>query len=90
MFGARPLKDQVVIERDEPIEKSPGGILIPDAARDRQMARGTIRAAGPESKEKLKEGDRVLFSKYAGVEVSIRGITYLIIREENILAVVED
>ncbi|MCX7816545.1 MAG: co-chaperone GroES [Syntrophales bacterium] len=93
----RPLQDRVVVERVEEEEKTAGGIIIPDTAREKPME-GKVIAVGKgrytdEGKlviPDVKEGDRVLFSKYAGMEVKIEGKEYLIMREDEILGIIED
>ncbi len=95
----RPLADRVVIKRLEEEEvKTPGGIIIPDTAKEKPQ-KGEVVAVGPgrldEKGEKripleVKVGDKVLFSKYAGSEVKIDGEEYLIMREDDILAVIEE
>jgi chaperonin GroES len=92
----KPLNDRVVLKRLAEEEKSKGGIIIPDTAKEKP-AEGEIVAVGGGKKldngsiQKLdvKVGDRVLFSKYAGTEVKIEGEELLIMREEDILGVIE-
>ncbi len=92
----RPLQDRVLVERIEEEEKTKGGIIIPDSAREKPQ-QGKVVAVGPgKTDEKgnrvamgVKVGDRVLFGKYAGSEVEIEGKQYLIMREEDILGVIE-
>jgi chaperonin GroES len=92
----RPLQDRVLVERIEEEEKTKGGIIIPDTAREKPQ-QGKVVAVGPgKTDEKgnrvamgVKVGDRVLFGKYAGSEVEIEGKQYLIMREEDILGVIE-
>lgn len=89
----RPLDDRVVIERLEAEEKTQGGIVLPDTAREKP-AKGRVVAVGEgrllESGKRipidLKKGDNVLFGKYAGSEVTVNGKEYLIMREGDILA----
>ncbi len=95
----RPLADRVVVKRLEEDEvKTPSGIIIPDTAKEKPQ-KGEVVAVGPgrldEKGEKripleVKVGDKVLFSKYAGSEVKIEGEEYLIMREDDILAVIEE
>jgi chaperonin GroES len=93
----RPLHDRIIVKRVEEEEKTKGGIIIPDTAKEKPIT-GTIIAVGSgksESKgnEKMpldvKEGDKVLFSKYAGTEVTIDGEELLIMKEEDIIAIVK-
>ena len=93
----RPLTDRVIVKRlDSEEQKSAGGIIIPDTAKEKPQE-GKIIAVGPgkrdddgkRMKPDLKEGDRVLFGKYAGSEVKIDGVEYLIMREDDILGVLE-
>lgn len=92
----RPLNDRVVVLRIEEEEKTAGGIIIPDTAKEKPQ-QGKVIAVGPgklnEKGERIpmdvKENDKVLFSKYAGTEVKINGVEHLIMREDDILAIVE-
>ncbi len=93
----RPLNDKVLLKRLEDAEVSSGGIIIPDAAKE-QQAEGVVIAVGPGKQDDdgnvkpldVKAGDRVIFSSYAGNKVKVEGEEHLIMREEDILAVVED
>ena len=92
----RPLHDRVVIRRTEEERTSPGGIVIPDSAAEKPI-RGEVIAAGKgkimESGEvrplDVKVGDRVLFGKYSGTEVKVDGEELLVMREEDIMGVIE-
>lgn len=92
----KPLNDRVLVKRLAEEEKSPGGIIIPESAKE-APAEGKIVAVGPGRKDEdgkvhaldVKAGDVVIFSKYAGTEVKIGGEEHLIMREEDILGVVE-
>lgn len=92
----RPLHDRVIVKRMEEERTSPGGIVIPDAAAEKPI-KGEVVAAGNgkilENGEvralDVKVGDRVLFGKYAGTEVKIEGEEHLILREDDILGVIE-
>ena len=96
-MNIRPLQDRIIVERVEEESKTAGGIIIPDTVSKEKPQEGKIIAAGkgkvtPEGKVlplDVKEGDRVLFGKYAGSEVKIDGIDYLVMREDDILGVVE-
>ena len=83
----RPLKDRVFVSYTEEMEKTAGGIYIPDAAKEKPQ-KGKVEAAGPEAKS-LKAGDAVLFDKYSGSKITMDGTEYLIIKEEDILGVFE-
>ena len=96
MASIRPLHDRVIIKRIEEGEQIRGGIIIPDSAREKPQE-GEVIAAGEgkklDSGERIpldvKEGDRVLFGKYSGTEISLDGEVYLIMREDDILGVIE-
>lgn len=86
----KPLADRVIIEPAKAEQKTAGGIIIPDTAKEKPQ-RGTVLAVGPGKKDEpmtLKEGDVVLYGKYAGSEISIEGNDYLIMRESDVVAVV--
>ena len=93
----RPLNDRILVKRLEEEETTAGGIIIPDSAKEKP-AEGEIVAVGPgklsDKGERIamdvKTGDRVLFSKYGGTDVKIEGEDYLIMREDDILGVVEN
>ncbi|WP_456434406.1 co-chaperone GroES [Thermosulfuriphilus sp.] len=93
----RPLHDRILVQRIEEEERTKGGIIIPDTAKEKPIM-GKVIAVGDgrvtESGQKIpmvvKEGDRILFGKYAGTEVKIEGEEYLIMREDDVLAVIED
>ncbi|QSA98673.1 co-chaperone GroES [Methylococcus sp. EFPC2] len=92
----RPLYDRLLVKRSEDEQTTPGGIVIPDAAKEKPI-KGEIIAAGlgkPLDNGSLrplsvKVGDKVLFGKYAGTEVKIDGNEYLVLREEDVIAVLE-
>ncbi|MBF0564374.1 MAG: co-chaperone GroES [Nitrospirae bacterium] len=81
----KPLKERVFVSYKEELEKTPGGLFVPDTAKEKPQ-RGKIEAVGSEVKE-LKVGDDVLFDKYSGSKVNIDGTDYLIIKEEDVLGV---
>jgi len=90
----RPLHDRVLLKRIEEKESVKGGIIIPDTAKEKPMegevisvGPGKIMEDGKRSPMDLKAGDRVLFGKYAGTEIKIDDVEYIIMREEEILAV---
>jgi len=85
-----PLHDRVIVKAAAAEEKTAGGIIIPDTAKEKPQ-RGTVIAAGPGKKDEpvsVKAGDTVLYGKYAGTEIQIEGEDYLIMRESDILAIV--
>ena len=93
----RPLQDRILIRRLEEEETTAGGIIIPDTAKEKPQE-GVVVAAGPGkirddgniSPLDVSKGDRVLFGKYAGTDVTLDGDDYTILREEDVLAVLED
>jgi chaperonin GroES len=92
----RPLQDRIVVSRIAELEKTKGGIIIPDTAKEKPVegkvlavGNGKILEDGGVRKLDVKVGDRVLFNKYGGSEVTIDGEQLLILREEDILGVVE-
>jgi chaperonin GroES len=92
----RPLHDRIIVERLEEAEQRVGGIIIPDTAKEKPQ-QGKVLAVGKGRVEKdgkvtpldVKAGDTILFGKYAGQEIKIDGSEYLIIREEEVLGVIE-
>jgi chaperonin GroES len=85
-----PLHDRVIVRPAAAEEKTAGGIIIPDTAKEKPQ-RGTVVAAGPGKKDEpmtVKSGDTILYGKYAGTEVSFEGEDFLIMRESDILAVI--
>jgi chaperonin GroES len=93
----KPLQDRLVIKRIEEEEKTKGGIIIPDAAKEKPQE-GKVIAVGDgktlESGQKaaltVKVGDKILFGKYSGTEIKIDGEDHLILREDDVLAIIED
>lgn len=92
----RPLHDRIIVERIEESEQRVGGIIIPDSAKEKPQ-QGKVIAAGKGKVEKdgkitpldVKAGDTILFGKYSGQEIKIDGSEYLIMREEEVLGVIE-
>ena len=85
-----PLHDRVIVKAAAAEEKTAGGIIIPDTAKEKPQ-RGIVIAAGPGKKDEpvtVKVGDTVLYGKYAGTEIQIEGDDFLIMRESDILAIV--
>jgi chaperonin GroES len=92
----RPLQDRIIVKRIEGEEKSKGGIIIPDSAKEKPqegkviaVGKGKITEDGKLQPMDVKKGDRVLFSKYSGSEVNIDGEEHLIIREDDVLGILE-
>ena len=93
----KPLNDRVLVQRIEEVQVTKGGIVIPDSAKEKPIE-GRIIAVGPGKMSdagnrmalQVKEGDRVLFGKYSGTEIKIEGEEYLMMREEDLLAVIGD
>ncbi len=89
-MNIKPLADRVLVEPTPAEEVTVSGIIIPDSAKEKPL-RGTVLAAGNGTKDEemaVKEGDQVLFGKYAGTEIEFEGKKYLIMRQSDILAVV--
>ena len=92
----KPLNDRVLVKRMEEVQVTKGGILIPDTAKEKPIE-GKVIAVGPGKMSEqgqrmtlqVKEGDRVLFGKYAGTEIKVEGEEYLMMREEDILAILD-
>jgi chaperonin GroES len=92
----RPLQDRVIVKRLEEEEKTKGGIIIPDTAKEKPqegkviaVGKGKVNEDGKVIPLDVKVGDRILFGKYSGTEVKIEGEEHLIMREEDILGVIE-
>jgi chaperonin GroES len=92
----RPLHDRIIVQRTEESEERVGGIIIPDSAKEKPQ-QGKVMAVGKGKIEKdgkvtpldVKAGDTILFGKYAGQEIKVEGDEYLIMREEEVLGVIE-
>jgi chaperonin GroES len=93
----KPLNNRVIVTRVKKDQKTAGGIIIPDTAKEKPQE-GKIVAVGPgkmddQGKQRIpmevKEGDRILFSKYAGTEIKINGVEHIFMKEDDILAVVD-
>jgi chaperonin GroES len=92
----RPLQDRIIVKRIDEEEKTKGGIIIPDSAKEKPMegeviavGSGKVLDNGTKQAPEVKTGDRVLFGKYSGTEVKIEGVEHLIMREDDILGVLE-
>jgi chaperonin GroES len=95
MASIKPLSDRVLVQPDAAEEKTESGIIIPDTAKEKPQ-RGTVVAAGPGKVENgtkidisVKKGDKILYGKYSGTELTLDGEEYLIMRESDILGIVE-
>ncbi len=96
MAKIRPLQDRIILKRVKEEEKSKGGIIIPDSAKEKPVegeviavGSGKVLEDGTVRKLEVKPGDRVLFGKYSGTEVKIDGEEHLIMKEDDLLGVVE-
>ncbi len=92
----RPLQDRVLVKRMEEDQKTKGGIIIPDAAKEKPIegviiavGKGKVATDGKLIKMDIKEGDKILFNKYAGTDVKIDGEEFVIMREDDIVGVIE-
>ena len=92
----RPLHDRILVKRLDSEEKTKGGIIIPDTAQGKPqegkvvaVGKGRILDGGEVQELTVKKGDKILFSKYAGTEINLEGEEHLIVREDDILAVLE-
>jgi len=96
-MNIRPLHDRVIVKRKEEETTSPGGIVIPDTAKEKPIrgeviavGRGKLLDNGDQRPLEVKAGDQVLFGKYAGTEVKVDGEDLLVMREDDIMAVLEN
>jgi len=92
----RPLQDRLLVERVEEEEKTKGGIIIPDTAKEKPaegkvvaVGKGKVDENGKPIAMEVKKGDRILFGKYSGTEVKIDGKEYLIMREDDVLGIID-
>jgi chaperonin GroES len=92
----RPLRDRIIIKRLEEEEKTKGGIIIPETAKEKPIegrviavGNGKVKEDGTKVPVEVKKGDRVLFAKYAGTEIKIDGEEHMMMREDDILAIIE-
>ncbi len=95
-MGIRPLQDRIIVKRLDEGEKTKGGIIIPDTAKEKPqegkvvaVGKGKVLEDGKVQPLDVKKGNKVLFSKYSGTEVNIEGEEHLIIREDDVLGVIE-
>ena len=95
-MNVRPLQDRILVRRVEEVEKTRGGIIIPDSAKERPLE-GKVIAVGPGARDEsgklipldLKAGDRILFGKWSGTEVKIDGEELIIMKESDVMGVIE-
>jgi chaperonin GroES len=90
-----PLQDRILVQRVEEEEKTKGGIIIPDTAKEKpaegkvvSVGKGKIDESGKPIPMEVKKGDRILFGKYSGTEIKIEGEEYLIMREDDVLGII--
>ena len=95
-MSLRPLQDRIVVQRVEEIKTTQGGIIIPDTAKEKPaegkvvaVGKGRVGEDGTLIPMELKVGDRILFSKYGGTDVKVDGTDYLIMRQDDVLGVIE-
>jgi chaperonin GroES len=95
-MNVKPLQDRVIVKRIDEEETTKGGIIIPDTAKEKPMEGKVVAVGGGKLMEsgkkvplQVKKGDRVLFGRYAGTEIKINGEDHLIMREDDIVAIVE-
>ena len=93
----KPLQDRILVQRVEEEQTTKGGIIIPDTAKEKPIegkivavGSGRVGDDGKKIPLEVKKGDRVLFGKYGGTEVKIEGVEYLIMREEDVLGIIEE
>jgi chaperonin GroES len=96
LMKVRPLHDRLVVKRLEEEEKTKGGIIIPDTAKEKPIegkviavGKGKVKEDGTTIPMEVKKGDRILFAKYAGTEVKIDGEEHLIMKEDDVIATIE-
>ena len=92
----RPLQDRILVQRVKEEEKTKGGIIIPDTAKEKPIegkviaaGKGKLNEEGKRIALEVKKGDRILFGKYSGSEVKVEGEEYLIMREDDVLGIIE-
>ena len=92
----RPLHDRLIIQRLEEGEQTIGGIIVPDSAKEKPqrgqvfaVGQGKVRDDGSRQPPDVKDGDTILFGKYSGQEIKIDGVEYLILREDEVLAIID-
>jgi chaperonin GroES len=92
----KPLGEKILVKRFDAVEKTAGGIVLPDAAKEKPkegkiiaLGNGKLLDSGERAKFQVKKGDRVVFTSYAGTEIDIDGEEYLLMSEDDILAIIE-
>ncbi len=92
----KPLGEKILVKRFDAVEKTAGGIVLPDAAKEKPkegkiiaLGNGKLLDSGERAKFQVKKGDRVVFTSYAGTEIDIDGDEYLLMSEDDILAIIE-
>ncbi len=95
-MNVRPLQDRILVRRVEEVEKTRGGIIIPDSAKERPLEGNVISVGAGKRTEDgvlvaldVKAGDRILFGKYSGTEIKVDGVEHIILREDEVLGVIE-
>jgi chaperonin GroES len=95
-MNVRPLQDRILVRRVEEVEKTRGGIIIPDSAKERPLEGKVIAVGSGKRTEEgklitldVKAGDRILFGKYAGTEIKVDGVEHIILREDEVLGVID-
>ena len=95
-MNVRPLADRILVTRTAEVEKTRGGIIIPDSAKERPLEGKVISVGsgkrledGTLVKLDVKAGDRILFGKYAGTEIKVDGVEHIILREDEVLGIIE-
>ena len=95
-MNVRPLHDRLIIQRLEEGEQTIGGIIVPDSAKEKPqrgqvfaVGQGKVRDDGSRQQPDVKDGDTILFGKYSGQEIKIDGVEYLILREDEVLAIID-
>jgi chaperonin GroES len=95
-MNVRPLHDRLIIQRLEEGEQTIGGIIVPDSAKEKPqrgkvfaVGQGKVRDDGSRQPPDVKDGDTILFGKYSGQEIKIDGLDYLIMREDDVLAIID-
>ena len=96
-MNVRPLQDRIIVQRLDEEETTKGGIIIPDSAKEKPLegkvvavGRGKVTDDGKLRELEVKKGDRILFGKYSGTEIKFEGEDHLILREDDVLGILED
>ena len=93
----RPLNDRILVKRDDGVSKTTSGLFLPESSQDKQtkgrviaVGQGKVLEGGSLRELAVKTGDRVMFGKYSGTEIQVDGVEHLMLREDDILGIVED